>query len=297
MKDPSLQHDSCLTRRGLLALAATAGAGRLYAASDFWNKKDPKDWTRDEVDRLLSNSPWAKQVSAPFPRNGRGGQAGGGYPGGGQTGGRYPGGGYPGGGYPGGGYPGGGYPGGGYPGGGVGRPGIGLGIPGIGGLGYPRGGRRRESEQVKGTVRWQSAEPIMAALNEPLPAAFAHHYVISVSGFPWPPDGSYGRDSYPDDNDRSSSSRSGDEQQDDELLDQLKSVTYLQPSKGRSAQPGIVRKPVTSQGTLLLFGFSQELVDVSPDDKDVLFTTHLDRAVIQAKFNIKEMKYSGKLAV
>jgi len=43
-------------RRGVLALVASAGATRLFAASDFWNKKDPKDWSRDEIDRLTTNS-------------------------------------------------------------------------------------------------------------------------------------------------------------------------------------------------------------------------------------------------
>ncbi len=110
---------------------------------DFWNKKPPADWTNEEIDRLISKSPWAKLAKAQYAPGegnyddetqgntggrGTGSGNGGGYPGGGTgTGGGYPGGG---GGYPGGG---GGYPGGGRPGGGIGIPGIGgLSIPGLG---------------------------------------------------------------------------------------------------------------------------------------------------------------------
>jgi hypothetical protein len=54
-----------LTRRGVLTLATGAGFARLCAfASDFWNKKEPADWTSDEIDQLTSKSPWAKDVSA-----------------------------------------------------------------------------------------------------------------------------------------------------------------------------------------------------------------------------------------
>src|SRR5215471_10338339 len=107
-----------LSRRGVLALMASAGATRLFAASDFWNKKDPKDWTRDEIDRLTTNSPWAKPVTAQIEANDRDGVYSPGSPQG---------------------YPGG--PSTGTPRVGIGIPG--LGIPGIGG-GYPgSGGGRR----------------------------------------------------------------------------------------------------------------------------------------------------------
>jgi hypothetical protein len=47
-----------------------AGAGlapwsvlRGLAASDFWNTKDPDNWTADEIGKLLKKSPWAKEVT------------------------------------------------------------------------------------------------------------------------------------------------------------------------------------------------------------------------------------------
>ena len=51
-----------------------------------------------------------------------------------------------------------------------------------GGMGGGRSsGERRQ--QVKGTVRWESAHTILDAFKTPLPKAFERHYVISVSGF------------------------------------------------------------------------------------------------------------------
>src|SRR5579871_2046177 len=106
-----------------LTILATSCAIALFAA-DAWKTKDSSQWTSEDVTKILTDSPWAKDKTVA-PEGGnqqrgnrRGmGQGGGiGFPGGGYPrGGGYPGGGYPGGGYPGGGYPGGGYPGGGYP--------------------------------------------------------------------------------------------------------------------------------------------------------------------------------------
>jgi hypothetical protein len=149
------------TRRSVLAIAAAAvtGSARLYGFSpDFWNKKEPSEWSSTEIDQLTSKSPWAKEVSAqssPEQRDdgdmsgsrGRGG--GGGGMGGSRAG--------------------------------------GMGIPGMGGGGMGRGrGRegRQSAQSFKATIRWESAQPILDALKTPLPEAFADHYVISVSGLP-----------------------------------------------------------------------------------------------------------------
>ena len=157
-----------LSRRSALMLAA-AGLldwNRLYAsAPDFWNKKPPSEWTPEEIDRLLTKSPWARQVTAQYAAGGER-EAGRGAPNGG---------GYPGGGYPGG--SGGGQR------GGIGIGGIGIGMPrGRGGTGGGRGGERRTTtSSYTGTVRWESARPILDAAKTPLPEAFADHYVMVAS--------------------------------------------------------------------------------------------------------------------
>ena len=46
----------------MLALAAP-----LYASdSDFWNKKPPARWTPEEIERLLTDSPWAKEITPTY---------------------------------------------------------------------------------------------------------------------------------------------------------------------------------------------------------------------------------------
>jgi hypothetical protein len=48
----------------------------LGATQEFWDQKDPKDWSADEVKALLSLSPWAKPASISFFNNSPGGDYG-----------------------------------------------------------------------------------------------------------------------------------------------------------------------------------------------------------------------------
>ena len=51
----------------LLAGAGIAAWFPLNAGTvDFWNKKPPADWTNEEIDRLISKSPWAKPAKAQY---------------------------------------------------------------------------------------------------------------------------------------------------------------------------------------------------------------------------------------
>src|ERR1700676_770423 len=34
-----------------------------WAGSEFWNRKEPAQWSSDEIRQLLARSPWAKNVS------------------------------------------------------------------------------------------------------------------------------------------------------------------------------------------------------------------------------------------
>lgn len=278
-----------LTRRGLLMLVSGAGAGswlRLYAGnSDFWNKKGPSQWSAEEIDKLVTKSPWAKEVNASSAALNRklGGGRGGvtvGDPG---IGGGYPGGGYPGGGYPGGGSPGGGYPGGGYPGG--------------GGLGYPGGGRRRGGGQpmpisYTARIRWESAKPIQEALKTPLPEGLAKDYVISVSGVPVVTAGRQ----HSDEGDTDTAVSKG---LSEEVLERIRNLTYLEPKGKAAGQPSAVQKgPITASGTpTLLFVFPRDEMPLTVEDKEVTFTTQLGRIEIKTKFNLKDMMYHKDLAL
>src|SRR5665213_2401202 len=69
-----------LSRRNLLRHAAAGTSGIAFSAldafgaSDFWNKKDPAEWSEKERDDLKTKSPWAKKVHG----EGGGGRRGGG---------------------------------------------------------------------------------------------------------------------------------------------------------------------------------------------------------------------------
>ncbi len=63
------------TRRNtLLAAFGFSGALALLGATlEFWDQKDPKDWTADQVQEMLTRSPWARPASVSFFNNGPGG--------------------------------------------------------------------------------------------------------------------------------------------------------------------------------------------------------------------------------
>jgi hypothetical protein len=61
-----------MTRREALWIAAgipLCVERKLHGASgEFWNDKDPSQWTREEIDQLLKQSPWAKQAAISFAK-------------------------------------------------------------------------------------------------------------------------------------------------------------------------------------------------------------------------------------
>ena len=266
-----------LSRRRVLALAGAGLVSRssLSASADFWNKKDPSQWTGEEIDELTTRSPWAKPVTTQYAPGSNGG-----YGQGSPNGGGYPGGG-------------------GYPrGGGMGGPTIGIGGIGIGmprgrGMGGGRnGGGQGGVVTYKGTVRWESAQPILDALKNPLPDAFAKHYVIGVRDIPLIEDQSRRQDN--GDQDSSNSDRSTTLSK--RTMDDLKLSTTLQP-KGREMVSADVVQQMTPGGTYFLFGFAKDRLDFGKNDREVAFATRLGRILVKAKFDMKEMLYHGKLAV
>lgn len=134
------------------------GAPLAFAASDFWNKKEPDAWSADEIQRLMTNSPWAKSVRvdllAPNPD-------------------RY-----------------GNEPGPAADPAGIGGPevagGSTVGGAGSRGLGGGRSGERGAvpADAATATVRWESASPIVAAMKGRIPPTFAGRYVIGLTSFP-----------------------------------------------------------------------------------------------------------------
>jgi len=129
------------TRRDVLRFAAglpvawAALPAWAFASKEFWEAKPASEWSADEIDRMLTKSPWAKDVSVMSGSPGFGNRGSGRTRGGGI----------------------------GFPAGGIGFPGGGVGFPGGGrqGGGYPGGGNDGGGrERLTATVRWESALPI-----------------------------------------------------------------------------------------------------------------------------------------
>lgn len=54
-----------MTRRTAIFLGVALPAFA-HPASEFWEEKDPKDWTDDERKQILTNSPWAREATVKY---------------------------------------------------------------------------------------------------------------------------------------------------------------------------------------------------------------------------------------
>lgn len=276
-----------LIRALQIGVAASACAALLFAA-DFWKTKDASQWNDDEVNKLLSDSPWAKgktvQAQQQQARRGMGRRGGFGFPGVG---------------FPGGGYPGGG---GGYPGGGGGYPGGGGGYPQSGSTGDPS-----QNEPMNLTIRWESAAPVQAALMrqggsasdelKALAAATDKYYVIQVLGLRLPQQrtnsGVVDADN-PDNN--GNGANSNQNRANNALRSQLIDSAQLAP-KGKSsiyAQDVQIVGPNGIDGVRFLFPRKNPLAS---NDKEVDFILEIRRIKVDEKFKLSDMQYEGKLAL
>jgi hypothetical protein len=277
---PGVRLTVMLTRRSLIRFAAALPVASAaipvwgFGSKDFWETKPPSDWNSEEVEKMITKSPWAKEVTvASGNRMGNPGNRGGGRPRGGI--------GFPGGGI---GFPGGG----GYPGGGGGYPGGGGPYPGGGGR-YPGGGRGGGQAEIRVAVRWESAAPVQDALHlhddgEKPDPDFEKYYVIALivdlpSGRP--------RDEDSD----------GTKDHDDRRLEEFKSYTHLERKDGPLHLEKVEEGSRTgARGPGVYFYFSRKN-ELSLDDKELDFSTKVGTAEIKAKFTLKDMRYHGKLAV
>lgn len=121
-------------------------------------------------------------------------------------------------------------------------------------------------DEVK--VVWESAAPLVEALKTRFPSDFSNHYVIGVQDLPSPGRG--------------------------KKLTRENIAANL--AKGRdSVDAGAI--DTMRSGTELIFGFSKELLPLNVHDKEVVFSMTTDAYSIRARFDLKEMKYMGMLAV
>jgi hypothetical protein len=262
--------------RNALITAALGGPLILYAG-DFWRDKEPSQWTSEEVNQMLTKSPWAKEVTPTFDRSRMGGGRGGGM---GRRGGGMGGGGW--GGMGGGGGWGGAGGGGGW--GGMGGGGMGR----RGGMGRPDGGQGGMAAQ-KATVLWESAAPIHEALVKSEAADASKfvdwskdYYVVAVSGLPQ----MRMRNAGDEDSDRVQQMR-------ERMEEQMKQNTSLKV-QGRTIAPDRIETIESPGGRTVAFLFPRT-ANILAGDKEADFETSMGPRVIKAKFNLKDMLYKGKL--
>ncbi len=285
-----------------IALSISA-MGIAYGASEVWNQ-DYRNWSSSDVQKVLTNSPWAAKTAASYASENRGGgydpnSSGGSYPGSGSGNG---GGGYPnsGGGYPGGGGGMGGR-GGGMGGMGGGMGGMGGGMGGMGGGRGRRGGQDQSQMKMDVVVRWDSSMPVKQALLKsesggelPAPGDPKYtldkpekDYVISVVGMRAMR--SRSNDSDADDDSKSSAS--------DHMRNLLMSSTQILIKNKEALNPDDVKIEPQSDGTNTATFFFSRSNPIDLDDKEVTFVTQTGRLKIERKFKLKEMVYNGKLSL
>jgi len=257
-----------LDRRAILAALSSAALPLPSMGADFWVSKPPSEWTDKDLQKLITDSPWACLVSVTDPRS-----SGGSMPSGGR-GGRRGGGG----------------------GGGTGIDASDSSGMGGGDMGGGRGGGMGGSMQgappsIPVHVRWLSAKPIKIATirarmgaeanTSPQAKEFVERresdYVIAVIIPHMAPR-------------REDSEHKGP---DPSLVERLKQSTTL-TCKGRDVlRPGEVIPPSQSN-IAYVFRFSKT-PPITLEDKEVEFETRLGPWHIKHKFKLKEMVFDGML--
>lgn len=244
-------------------------------AADFWQTKSFTAWDQKEVQKILTDSPWAKKVTVDMPvGGGASGNAGGG---GGSRSGR-----------------------GGGPAGGNNDPGIsGGGAPGIaetagaggrGGGGFGGGGGGDASGAVATPalpllVTCRSALPVRQALAKVKYGADAatspdakklvedpqQYYIISVAGLP-----------------------AYIQPRDDEAKQALIKQSSL-GAKGKDSLAPVDIQFAPDGRNLDAFFIFPRMVQFSADDKEIEFAARAGGLALKQKFNLKNMVINGKL--
>ena len=235
--------------------ALLAGALAIYAA-DFWNAKDPAQWTPEEIESILNDSPWARPTNISFDLPGM-------QPDSGKSrSGRFAGdGGYKGGAYP--------------------RRGR-----------YPD--EDEPAKATRGlpsfvaTVRWESALPIRQALLKSQPAGSVepseNSYVIAVLGVPIP--GSRAEQT---------AERKGPPPRDPESVryELLASTKLIRKNKTPIAPSDVKIDSSKSAGEIHFFFPRKDPISV--DDKELTFEMQLGAMKLDQKFRLKDMTLKKKL--
>lgn len=281
---------SRIPRRTLLA-SLGAGLALPLRAADPWTKA-PDTWTEKDVQRILTDSPWAKQVSitmsSGMPMGGGGGRRGG--RGGGTS-----------------------------MSGGIPDASVGGGSdPGMGsraGMGEGMGGTMAPS--ITFYIRWQSAKPIKLATvrarmgaeadTSPQAREFVEReepdYVIAVIGPPMgpPPQGEPRPGGAPGQKpDAETRPEAGGRERraagPEQWMAGLKENTWLAWKDHEKLHPSTVTTPPDGQRGVLIFRFPKDH-PIELEDKEVEFCMRRGPLEVRKKFRLRDMVYEGKLCL
>jgi len=265
-----------VSRRTLLMTLSAAALPAPVFAADPWDAKDPAQWNEKDLQKLMTDSPWARQVSVPLGGpsvgsiggggRGRGGRGGGG--GGGSTDASSS----------------------------AGMGGSPMGGEGGGGM----GGADRPAPTATFLIRWQSAKPIKIANVRSRMGAEAdtstqarefiekqeREYVIAVIMPPMRTPGE-GRPGGEGGGERKGPGPEAEEKMKESTTlswkghDQIHPASVIMPKPGQSA---------------VVFHFDKTH-PIELDDKEVEFAMKRGNMEIKKKFKLKEMVYKGELAL
>ncbi len=244
-------------------------------AADFWQSKKPSEWTEKEARRIVENSPWVKEVQPTMnmqgmggggaSRGGRGGMGGGGGMGaGGVIGGQ-----------------------GGGPGGGMGGGGGAMGADSRS-MGGPMGGPAGSGMQLpKIKVAFETAMPVAEAkarieIKDVFLGLRDEFVIVSVTGMRG-----------------MGATRKGGEDADraKDMQARLLQLTTLKVKDDKIYQPAEAKIQQTPTGSVMLFAFPRKELQITPEDKQVTFTTTMGPMEISVKFNLKDMVFDQKLSL
>jgi hypothetical protein len=248
-----MQRRAAATIGGWLWLALLAP----LAAADFWQEKPFTAWSDREVRRMLTDSPWAHEVTVLTTDSALASRVGGlsgGIVGGG-VGSRS----------------------------GVGAAGGGVGGDGAGNLGG--GSFMAPPRRTRLTVRWASALPVKLALQrnqsseagaisspQPEDAAEEPYYRIAVAGLPFEFTAVLGSAA------------------------DLQDVTWLRPRNREPFHPVGVRLLDDGDRLTLEFTFART-ENLSVADREVEFVTQLGGSTVKRTFRLRDMMFAGGLAL
>ena len=248
-----------ISRRHLLGAACSVAYGARYLLAEkneVWNAKPAAEWSDADVQRILTKSPWVKEVSVTFSSPGGGSGGGMGGRGGGGMG---------------------------------GRGGGGGGMSGGGGMPQLQATVRwetahpiREALKKPAPDGWDAVY-VISVTGLPMMGG-GRRGQRPNPGLEF------------QQGDQTPGGAAGDpEQRRQAMIASLKQATSL-TVKGREPEaPTIVEMTPDQQRPVIVFAFPRKEFPLTTNDKEVTFTTHIARFDVKAKFTLKEMLYHGKL--